>query len=245
VPLRDLCQAGKEGIGFAFLRKIIYGGQRQAQMGIDQFFSARYLRQVQGSIHHGIETSYVCHQAGRIESFGEQVEGLDHILVVTPAGAGDMRGGIMDIVKVQAGRECGIGRTGEEVQATVTSQERVALFAEAVADIPNVSVVAYQGLTVDFARKIGAKVMVRGLRAITDFEYEFQIALTNKPLAPEVEFAALMTSQQHTFLSASILKEVALLGGDTSTMCPPHVTKAMLRVARQRGYLGSGKIDRI
>ena len=125
------------------------------------------------------------------------------------------------------------------------TEERVALFAEAVKDISNVEVVAYKGLTVDFAQKIGAKVMVRGLRAITDFEYEFQIALTNKQLAPDVEFAALMTSQKHTFLSSSILKEVALLGGDTSAMCPPHVSKAMRRVAHERGYLGSGKIDRI
>lgn len=125
------------------------------------------------------------------------------------------------------------------------TEERVALFAEAVKDILNVEVVAYKGLTVDFAQEIGAKVMVRGLRAITDFEYEFQIALTNKQLAPDVEFAALMTSQEHTFLSASILKEVALLGGDTTAMCPPHVAAALHRVAHERGYLGSDKIDRI
>ncbi len=126
-----------------------------------------------------------------------------------------------------------------------TTEERVALFAEAVKDLPNVEVMAYSGLTVEFAREVGAKVMVRGLRAITDFEYEFQIALTNKQLAPDIEFAALMTSQEHTFLSASILKEVALLGGDTSTMCPPHVSEALRRVAKARGYTGSAKIKRI
>lgn len=126
-----------------------------------------------------------------------------------------------------------------------STDERVALFTEAVKDISNVEVVAYKGLTVDFAQEVGAKVMVRGLRAITDFEYEFQIALTNKQLAPNVEFAALMTSQQHTFLSASILKEVALLGGDISAMCPPHVAEALRRVARERNYQGSAKIDRI
>ncbi len=126
-----------------------------------------------------------------------------------------------------------------------STEERVALFAEAVRDLPNVRVTSYQGLTVDFAREVGAKVMVRGLRAITDFEYEFQIALTNKQLAPDVEFAALMTSQEHTFLSASILKEVALLGGDISAMCPPHVAEALRRVAGARGYPGSAKIERI
>ncbi len=126
-----------------------------------------------------------------------------------------------------------------------TTEERVALFAEAVKDLSNVQVVSYQGLTVEFAREVGAKVMVRGLRAITDFEYEFQIALTNKRLAPDIEFAALMTSQEHTFLSASILKEVALLGGDISTMCPPHVAEALRRVAEERQYPGSAKIERI
>ncbi|HEY79843.1 MAG TPA: pantetheine-phosphate adenylyltransferase [Anaerolineae bacterium] len=126
-----------------------------------------------------------------------------------------------------------------------TTEERVALFDKAVRHLPNVRVMAYQGLTVDFAREVGAKVMVRGLRAITDFEYEFQIALTNKQLAPDVEFAALMTSQEHTFLSASILKEVALLGGDISAMCPPHVAEALRKVAEARGYMGSAKIERI
>ncbi|RME85793.1 MAG: pantetheine-phosphate adenylyltransferase [Caldilineae bacterium] len=125
-----------------------------------------------------------------------------------------------------------------------TTEERVALFAEAVKDWPNVEVMAYQGLTVTFAREVGAKVMVRGLRAISDFEYEYQIALTNKQLAPEIEFCSLMTSQQHTFLSSSILKEVALLGGDISSMCPPHVAEALQRKAREQGGPHS-KFDRI
>ena len=125
-----------------------------------------------------------------------------------------------------------------------STKERVALFAEAVKDLRNVEVLSYRGLTVDFAHEVGAKVMVRGLRAITDFEYEFQIALTNKQLAPDVEFCALMTSQQHTFLSASILKEVALLGGEISKMCPPNVQAALHEHAKVR-KAGSGKIERI
>lgn len=125
------------------------------------------------------------------------------------------------------------------------ASERVALFAEAVRDLPNVEVVTYSGLTVDFARQVGAKVMVRGLRAISDFEYEFQIALTNKELAPDIEFCALMTSLEHAFLSASILKEVALLGGDISTMCPPHVAAALRQRAHERSLAASDKIERI
>ena len=114
-----------------------------------------------------------------------------------------------------------------------STEERVALFADAIKDWPNVEVMPYHGLTVDFAHKVGSKVMVRGLRAIADFEFEFQIALTNKQLAPDVEFCALMTSQEHTFLSASILKEVALLGGDISRMCPPNVQAALHERARE------------
>lgn len=122
--------------------------------------------------------------------------------------------------------------------------ERVELFREAVAHLPNVQVLSYQGLTVDFAREVGAKVMVRGLRAISDFEYEFQIALTNKKLAPDIEFCALMTSLDHTFLSASILKEVAILHGDISSMCPPNVEKALCQRA-QEWEVAAGKVDRI
>lgn len=122
--------------------------------------------------------------------------------------------------------------------------ERVELFRIAVAHLPNVEVMPYSGLTVDFARQVGSKVMVRGLRAISDFEYEFQIALTNKELAPDIEFCALMTSLDHAFLSSSILKEVAILHGDISTMCPPHVRRALLQHANAWRD-GGGKMDRI
>lgn len=115
-----------------------------------------------------------------------------------------------------------------------STAERVALFEEAVQGWENVQVVSYNSLTVECAREWGAKVMVRGLRAVSDFEYEYQIALTNKQLAPDIEFCSLMTSQAHTFLSSSILKEVALLGGDISHMCPPHVAEALRRYARER-----------
>ncbi|MCP4165648.1 MAG: pantetheine-phosphate adenylyltransferase [Chloroflexi bacterium] len=112
--------------------------------------------------------------------------------------------------------------------------ERLALFSEATREWPNVDVVSYSGLTVEYAREVGAKVMVRGLRAVSDFEYEYQIALTNKQLAPDIEACSFMTSQDHTFLSSSILKEVAMLGGDISHMCPPHVHEALRQKAQER-----------
>lgn len=125
-----------------------------------------------------------------------------------------------------------------------STEERVALFEEAVRGWENVTVLSYSGLTVEFAREVGAQLMVRGLRAISDFEYEYQIALTNKQLAPDIEFCSFMTSQAHTFLSASILKEVALLGGKIDNMCPPHVAAALHERAAARAE-SEGKIDRI
>jgi pantetheine-phosphate adenylyltransferase len=107
------------------------------------------------------------------------------------------------------------------------TRQRVALAEQALRHLPNVNVVAYRGLTVSFAREIGAKVMVRGLRAISDFEFEFQMALTNKKLAPEIEFISLMTSLEHAYLSSSILKEVAMLGGDISALAPLPVQEAL------------------
>ncbi|HID89914.1 MAG TPA: pantetheine-phosphate adenylyltransferase [Anaerolineae bacterium] len=110
-----------------------------------------------------------------------------------------------------------------------TAEERVALAREALKDLPNVEVKAYDGLTVEFARQVGAKAIVRGLRVISDFELEYQMALTNRQLAPEVEFVCLMTRQEYAFLSSSILKEVALLGGDVSGMAPPNVVAVLAR----------------
>ncbi len=126
------------------------------------------------------------------------------------------------------------------------ASERVALFETAIRHLPNVEVVPYSGLTVAFARKVGAKVMVRGLRAISDFEYELQIAHTNKALAPDIEFCALMTSLEQAYLSASIIKEVALLGGDINKLVPPHVATALQRrIVERNGEGGSETIDRI
>jgi len=104
-----------------------------------------------------------------------------------------------------------------------STEERVALAQEALEDLANVRVVSYEGLTVEFARQVDAQVIVRGLRVISDFEWEYQMALTNRQLAPEVDFVCLMTRQEYAFLSSGIVKEVALLGGDITAMAPPNV----------------------
>lgn len=108
-----------------------------------------------------------------------------------------------------------------------TVEERVSLARKSLEKFSNVRVVPYGGLTVTFARQVDARVIVRGLRVISDFELEYQMALTSRQLAPEIEFVCLMTRQTHAFLSSSVVKEVALLAGDISEMVPLHVADAL------------------
>lgn len=108
-----------------------------------------------------------------------------------------------------------------------TPEERVVMAQKALSYLGNVQIMTYSGLTVEFARAIDAKVIVRGLRVISDFEWEYQMALTNRQLAPEIEFVCLMTRQEYAFLSSSIVKEIALLGGDMGQMAPPVVAVAL------------------
>ena len=116
-----------------------------------------------------------------------------------------------------------------------STAERKSMIERAVAHVPNISVATYKQLTVEFAREVGAHAIVRGLRVISDFELEFQMALTNKKLAPEIEFVCLMTSQEYAFLSASTVKEIAMLGGCVAGMVPPHVVTALDEKFRNPG----------
>lgn len=106
-------------------------------------------------------------------------------------------------------------------------EERIALVREAVDSIPKIRVTGYSGLTVEYAKKINAQVIVRGLRVFSDFEFEFRMALANHRLLPEIEYMALITAEEHTFLSSTTVREIALLGGDVSSMVPPHVERAL------------------
>ena len=108
-----------------------------------------------------------------------------------------------------------------------SAQERVALISKAVADLPNVEVESFGGLTVNFAKKIKAQAMVRGLRMSADFEREFDMAMMTKKLYPELEFVCLMSRMEYQFLSSSLLKEAASLGGDIHDLVPKHVAEAL------------------
>jgi pantetheine-phosphate adenylyltransferase len=108
-----------------------------------------------------------------------------------------------------------------------STEERVELMKKAIAHLPNAEVEPYSELTVDFARRIKAQVIIRGIRMSADFEREFEMALMNKKLAPDIEVVCLMCSLQYEFLSSSLLKEVAQLGGCIEDLVPVHVATAL------------------
>ncbi len=115
-----------------------------------------------------------------------------------------------------------------------STEERVKLLREAVADMPNVEVTSFSGLMVDFARKQGASVVVRSMRAVTDFEAEFDMALMNKKMAPEIESLFMMASLEHLFISGTRIREVSALGYDVSDLVPPHVWSALKKKYAER-----------
>jgi pantetheine-phosphate adenylyltransferase len=112
--------------------------------------------------------------------------------------------------------------------------ERRSMITEALGGEPRLEVDAFQGLLADYCRKRGAAVVIRGLRALADFEYEFQSAHMNRRLAPDVETMFLMTGEESFYVSSSLVKEVALMGGDVSRMVPPGVAAALAN-KRQQG----------
>ena len=122
-------------------------------------------------------------------------------------------------------------------------EDRLAMVRASVAqmNLPNIQVAGYSGLTVDFCQSVGAKVMVRGLRVFSDFEHEFRIALANHRLAPSIETVPLITSERHTFLSSTSVREIASLGGDVSTMVSGPVEAALKRRFLELGEDG-GKL---
>jgi len=113
--------------------------------------------------------------------------------------------------------------------ALFSAEERVMMFEEAVKDLPNVIVKPFGGLVVAFARQERANVLVRGIRAFTDFEAEFDMALMNKKMAPELESVYLMASLEHLFVSGRRIREVASLGYDAGDLVPSHVATALRR----------------
>lgn len=123
--------------------------------------------------------------------------------------------------------------------------ERLEMVEQSVREFSNISAITYDGLTVEHAREIGAKAVVRGLRVVSDFEHEFQMALMNRELAPDIDFICFMTSLDNTYLSSSIVKEVALLKGDVSRFVPAHVAEALEERLKSLGDAGDEKVDMV
>jgi pantetheine-phosphate adenylyltransferase len=118
-----------------------------------------------------------------------------------------------------------------------TLEERVELVRGATTGLANVEVIGFDGLVVDCARRIGAQVMIRGMRAISDFEFEFQMALMNRRLSPDLEVVFLLPSARYTFLNAGLVKEIARLGGEIQGLLPAGVEAKLLeRVATDRAH---------
>ena len=115
-----------------------------------------------------------------------------------------------------------------------STDERVSFFAEAVKHLKNVKVKPFTGLVVDFAREQRAKVLVRGIRAVTDFEAELDMALMNKQMAPEIESVYLMASLEHLYISGHRIREVASLGYDVGELVPAHVVEALDKKFKKR-----------
>ena len=138
--------------------------------------------------------------------------------------------------------------------AMFSLQERIAMVSEVVKEMPNVSVEPLDCLLVDFCRRHDARLVVRGLRAYSDFEYEFQMALTNRKLNPEVETLFMMPQEEYSYVTASTVREVARYGGDTSLFLPPSVQRYVenymrnhseQRLTAQEGRTGGrGAFDR-
>jgi pantetheine-phosphate adenylyltransferase len=120
-----------------------------------------------------------------------------------------------------------VAKTSRKPAVLFTPEERAALVREVVKKFPNVEVDSFDGLLVDYAHSKGVNIVVRGLRAFSDFEFEFQMALTNRKLAPDIETIFLMPNEDYSYVSSSTVREVAQFGGDTSSFVAPPVEKAL------------------
>jgi pantetheine-phosphate adenylyltransferase len=162
--------------------------------------------------------------------FNLSIGGIDLVLALYPGSFDPVTMGHVDIAERAAALFDGVVVGVYEVppkQLLFSTKERVALMKKALKHIPNAKVVSYNGLTVEFARQMKAKVIVRGLRMSSDFEKEFEMALMNKKLASDVEVVCFMTKLEFEFVSSSLLKEAARLGGHIDDLVPPHVMDAL------------------
>lgn len=130
-------------------------------------------------------------------------------------------------------------------QVLFSTEERLEMTQTVLKDLPGIRVESYSGLTVDFAHRVGAQAIVRGLRVFSDFELEFRMALANHRLAPDIEVVCLITSEQNMHLSSSTVREIAALGGDVSSMVPPNVQRALVAHFHELGDDARHSVDMV
>jgi pantetheine-phosphate adenylyltransferase len=157
------------------------------------------------------------------------VSNAEPVTCICPGSYDPVTHGHLDIIRRAAGIFerviVGVVRDPQHKSTMFSVDERVGFLREALADVENVQVEVFSDLVVEFARRFGAKTMVKGLRAISDFEWEFQMHHLNRNLAPEVETMYLMSSPQYSFLSSSGVKEVATFGGNVDDLVPEPVAR--------------------
>lgn len=160
------------------------------------------------------------------------IHGANSIVAVYPGTFDPITNGHIDIIKRAAPlfeRVIVTLALNSDKNPLFSVEERMDALRQSTQDIANVETAQFSGLVVNFAVKVGASVIIRGLRAVSDFEYEFQIALMNRKQRPEIDTVFLMPDARYTYLSSSIVKEVASHGGDVERFVPPFVLKELKR----------------
>lgn len=155
----------------------------------------------------------------------------DKVTAICPGTFDPVTVGHLDIIRRGACKFqkviVGLIETPMRKQTLFTAQERQGFLEEALADLPNVSVDPFNMLVADFARKWNATVILKGLRAISDFDYEFAMAQLNRKMAPEIETVFMMASPEHSYLSSSGVKEIVAFGGPVQDLVPPAVARML------------------
>jgi pantetheine-phosphate adenylyltransferase len=164
---------------------------------------------------------------------------METVKAIYPGTFDPLTNGHMDLIargsKIVTELVVAILRNSDKGIPLFTVAERQEMIAEAIQGFPNVSVMTFDGLLVDFARAHGAKAVLRGIRAITDYEYEFPMAMMNRKLDPNLETLFMMPTEQYTYVSSRLIKGVFKLGGDVSELVPPLVMARMKAKGSARG----------
>ncbi len=162
---------------------------------------------------------------------------MSQFTVVYPGTFDPLTNGHLDLIargaKIADALVIAVLRSSTKPEALFSVEERVEMLQEATAEYRNVSVMEFDGLLVEFARSQEAQAVLRGIRAVSDYEYELQMALMNRKLAPDLETLFLIPAEQYTFVSSRLIKGVAKLGGDVSALVPPNVNARLVAKARR------------